>query len=1124
MFILHRAERTDTLVDVLAEVVADPLEDPFAPEVVAVPARGVERWLRQSLATRLGVPQGNVSGAGVAANIDFPSPVELTDRITAELRGFTTSDRPDGTADPWTGTALLWQVLAAIDRVAGDPQCAVLARHIGRRPDGGADPRRSGRRFATAARLATVFRGYAAQRPAMLVDWAAGFDGDGLGGELDPDLRWQPHLWRSIRTATGVPSPAEELDALCERLILTPEAVSLPARLAVFGPTRLAVEQLRILDAVGAHRDVHLLIPHPSDALWRSVDADIARLTGDGVAVGSMRRKDFRTSPVAHPLLAGLSRDVRELQARLSGLIDRDHHHATVEHATATSGGGVLHRLQDGLRRDDPQPVDTATAPDTTLGVHACHGPDRQVQVMRERLLRLFADDPTLEPRDVIIMCPDVETYAPLIRAAFGAPSAKHPGHAVRVRLADRDLRQTNAILDVVATVVRLATARVTATELLDLAGREPVRHRFGFTDDDLQTMTDWVAETNIRWALDDVQRRSHGLPGFPQNTVDTGLDRVLLGVSADETELAWLGLALPLDDVESTDIDLAGRFAEFVARLQHLVAVLRGVQPVADWAGHLEQVVGELTDTTRDDSWQRAQAFRSITALTEHAGPDLLSHADVVAMTDRMVAARPTRANFRTGELTVCTMVPMRSVPHRAVMLLGLDDDVYPRSTRLDGDDVTGRTPCVGERDPRSEDRQLLLDAVMSATEHLSIYYTGADPVSGLRRPPAVPVSELIDAVTPLLEPGTALTRRHPLHDFDADNFRADSPLAVSGESFSFDTAALAGARAVVRPPVRAARVQLGGLSAAPEGDVDLADLVAFVEHPVKAFFRQRAELTISERDDDIADDLDVDLDGLAKWQIGERILRARIAGAEPGTLRAAEFRRGTLPPFGFGLETMNAIDADVDRLMREVTPRLTEPVTSIDISLGLPGGRRLSGTVPSVFGGTIVTATYSRLGPVHRLAAWVRLLAVAASGRVSNPSAVAVGRGRYGSGTSTLTAPDDPLDILAGLVGLRDRGLRAPLPVATKATALYATRRRQGVDEHPALSTAGDEFSGRYGEHGDRYLRFAFPGGFDDLTSFPAADGPVLADVTAEHTEFGAVAGALWNRLLDDEKVRGS
>ena len=141
--------------------------------------------------------------------------------------------------------------------------------------------------------------------------------------------------------------------------------------------------------------------------------------------------------------------------------------------------------------------------------------------------------------------------------------------------------------------------------------------------------------------------------------------------------------------------------------------------------------------------------------------------------------------------------MVPMRSVPHRVICLLGLDDGAFPRAGVDDGDDVLARDPRVGERDPRSEDRQLLLDAVCAATEHLVVLYSGADPRTGARRPPAVPLGELLDAVAATAGPDAParVVVRHPLQPFDARNFTA-AALGVPGP-FSFDRVELDGCRA---------------------------------------------------------------------------------------------------------------------------------------------------------------------------------------------------------------------------------------------------------------------------------------------------------------------------------------
>ncbi len=127
---------------------------------------------------------------------------------------------------------------------------------------------------------------------------------------------------------------------------------------------------------------------------------------------------------------------------------------------------------------------------------------------------------------------------------------------------------------------------------------------------------------------------------------------------------------------------------------------------------------------------------------------PAELAPAEVRALLARRLEGRPTRANFRTGHLTVCTLQPMRSVPHRVVCLLGLDDGAFPRKAPRDGDDLMLERPHLGERDPRSEDRQLLLDALLAAGERLIVTFTGNDERTNAPRPAAVPVGELLDAV----------------------------------------------------------------------------------------------------------------------------------------------------------------------------------------------------------------------------------------------------------------------------------------------------------------------------------------------------------------------------------------
>lgn len=576
---------------------------------------------------------------------------------------------------------------------------------------------------------------------------------------------------------------------------------------------------------------------------------------------------------------------------------------------------------------------------DDSVQIHACHGPARQVDVLRDTLLHLFRDDPTLEPRDVLIMCPDVDTFAPLVRAAFGNegavgdPSA-HPAHGLRVRLADRGLRRTNPVLDVIAAMIEMAGDRVTASQMLDLAASEAVRTRFRFSDDDLERLAEWTRVSGARWGIDSVQRELFGLGDFRQNTFTAAMDRLLLGAAADETTGDWLGLALPVDDVDGNDIDLAGRYAELVDRVSVVLRGMRGEHPVRTWRASLIRAIDLLTEVGPADVRHRVDALRELSAALEHGDDISLQLADIRSMLRDRLAGRPTRSNFRTGELTVCTMVPMRSVPHRVVVLLGLDDDVFPRAGHLDGDDVLARGALIGERDIRSEDRQLLLDALMSAGEKLVLFHTGANPVSGAHEPPAIPLSEVIEVVaaTAGVENNRAVTR-HPLQPFDPSIFDGSAPAG-------FDSAALAGAVAASAPFVPRQPFLDGPLPARDSADVALAELVAFVQSPVTAFVRQRLKVGLSGRDDDVVDALAVELDALSAWDIGERMLSALLTGVELADFRAAEWRRGTLPPFAQGARLLEQIENDVVPIADAAAEIHVGPPESVDVVVDLDGG----------------------------------------------------------------------------------------------------------------------------------------------------------------------------------------
>jgi len=1090
---VHVAERTDVLVAGLGSLLAEAPADPFVPDVVAVPTRGVERWVAQRLSHHLGAADAD----GICANVLFPSPRRLVADVLAGALGVTGDD------DPWAQQQLTASVLSALDANL----TAGWMRHVRRYLDG--DEVHRGRRLRFAQRVARLFTTYDTQRPQLLTDWAAGRDTDGTGTDLPDDLRWQPRLWREVHAAIGQDAPAQRIDEAVAALTGTPDAVDLPHRLSVFGATHLPDAHLQVLGALAQHREVHLWLPQPSLALWRTLDARPQGTPRTRVAA-------------RHPLLTSMAGDATELAARVKA------HASSVEEIgtparPSTALGHLQQRIADD-RTDGP-----LHAPDRTVQVHATHGRSRQVEVLREVVVGLLADDPTLQPRDIIFMCPDVEAFAPLVEAAFGPTHAddEHPGRTLRVRIADRAPAQQNPVLAVVQAVLELADSRVGASAVVDLAGQAPVRRRFGFDDEELDRIRAWALESGARWGEDQDRRAKYQLR-VAQGTWATALDRLLLGVAMAEEDQRFVGAVLPVDDVGSTDVDLVGRLAEFVDRLTGTLHALDSARPAGEWFDALDRAVLLLTDTSPQDAWQQDQAARVLTAARDTANGTTLRLADVVALLEPALRGRPTRSGFRTGALTVCSLAPMRAVPHRVVALLGMDDGAFPRSTARDGDDVLARTPLVGERDARQEDRQLFLDAVTSATDHLVVVYSGADERTGAPRPPAVPVGELLDALDAVVS-GSARERvvHHPLQTVDERNF-VPGALGRPAEPFSFDVLDEAAAR-IGRGPHRAQPFLDEPLPGSTD-DVDLADLVATLEHPVRAFVRRRLGATLPGDEPQLDDRLPLELDALERWSIGDRLLAAALAGVDLDDAGRAERRRGHMPPGALGGATLDAVLAQVRPLLAAGERYLQAPAASFDVVVPLPGGRRLAGTVNGVRDGVLVRTVFSRLGAKHRLRAWVELLALAATFPERELRAVTVGRGQGSTCRVALTrAPTDPAAVLARLVDLYDEAMRAPLPLPLATSLAYAHPRSGGGEERDALESARKELgsaddaaNGRGGfEAADDYhlLAFGDPFTFDILTSPPSDADRRRAP--GEKTRFGALAMALWLDLLEHEEV---
>ena len=553
------------------------------------------------------------------------------------------------------------------------------------------------------------------------------------------------------------------------------------------------------------------------------------------------------------------------------------------------------------------------------------------------------------------------------------------------------------------------------------------------------------------------------------------------------------------------------------------MIDSLTGARPLQEWLDTLSDGITMLTRINEADAWQTSQMRREFAEVLEQASSrvdTILRLPDIGALLDGHLAGRPTRANFRTGTLTVCTMVPMRSVPHRMVCLVGLDDGVFPRLGVVDGDDVLARNPMTGERDIRSEDRQLLLDAVGAATEKLVITYTGANEHTGQPRPPAVPLDELLDTLD-MTTPDKIRKRivvEHPLQPFDIRNVERGA--LVPDVPFSFDPTVLRAAEVSSGARKERPKFISGPLPALPADDVILADLVGFFKDPVKGFFRA-LEFTLPRDVDGVQDAMPVDIDALEEWTVGDRMLNDILRGMSSDQARQAEWRRGTLPPGQLGWRKASEVREQADLLASEARGYWSAEGQAYDVDIDLGGGRKLTGTISPVYGDRLVSVTYSKLDGRHLLESWIPLLALIAHDPARDWSAVCIGRPKRGTTPRVegLGRDDDAVAVLRELVTIYDVGRREPLPLPIKTSYAWAEARHSHDDPIRAAGyrwKSSDRYPGE--DQSPAHVRaWGKNARLDDLMQ-PLRPGE---EYDGEDHRLGAYAARLWLPMLRAERT---
>jgi exodeoxyribonuclease V gamma subunit len=1044
---IYRSNRMEKLAEALGDVLSETPPDALAPECVLVPGRGVAQWLNMRLSERF----------GVWSNVLYLYPRNFVgfalDRVLGKPGKALTAIDPE---------RLLWSVFAAARPLLAEPPFDTLRHYVEADASGV-------RYFELCRRVAYTFDRYATYRPDMLQSWERRRAPDGSGelpqlalfsGSRDPQ-NWQPLLWRALHERLG-PVYAGALERRFLRSLQQSKRLSnLPARISCFGVTHLPPSYARILIALCPHIPVHMFQLRATEHAAAS-----GRTASRGRS--TFARAGGAGAPRGNPLVESLGALAADFDAVLEQELSAQNVGTRVFDLYAAPAGATrLARLQRHiLKNQGPFAAEAPTASgaaDESIRIHVCHSPMREVEVLHDQLMALLATPTGLEPRDVVVMLPDVESYAPLIEAVF----RRSPGDASAIpfSIADRSVQRAAPVVDALGRVFALAEHRFSTPEVLDLLSLDVVAGRFDITPRDVEQVTGWLTRSNVRWGRDAEHREAHGHPRSDKTSWHFGLQRLLLGYAMDNDPPVLVGDVLPAPEAEGLEAAALGKLCDFVEALFTTAAALATPNAPDAWPEVVGAALEALCVNDADTAWQHEAVRLALRTLAQNASEagytePIGGAAYRELLFSTIDAARPARG-LLMGGVTFCSMVPLCTLPFRVVCLVGLGDGELPRREQSSDFDLIAHGPegrRVGDRSRRSEDRYLFLEALTSARERLIITYTGQSIRDNAALPPSVLVSELCDylALTSPAAPGVNpladVIVQHPLQAFSPRYFDAADPRLYS---FADHYVAGAAATRVGAPP----EFFQGALSEPSHADaIGIADLVRFFQNPTAYLLNRRLELFLRERDLEVPDREPQELSPLDKYAAGHALLELTLQGLPVEESKRLILATGALPLGSPGELDFLEIETAARAIAEQVeSARLGPPAPASTVEQRLPSGRLLIGTLPEAFAEGLVEYQFARLRAKHLLAFWIRHLVTCWLRPERASKSCLIGRPPQGAGVMRheLRAVAEPGRLLDALVSRYDEGQASPLALFPATSLVFAQQHDKPQKSGPDLPT---------------------------------------------------------------------
>ncbi|WOH38281.1 exodeoxyribonuclease V subunit gamma [Thalassotalea fonticola] len=925
MINIYPANRMEDLLTLFDEVQKVSTLPVLAKEVVLVQNPGMQHWLNMQ--------QAQLSG--ISMNASFVLPAQF---LWQQLRILSGDEVPD--QSPYSREVLAWRIDALLqsDAVLNNDDCQQANQYwqSNNKPD-------TLKRFQLAVQTADLFEQYLIYRPKWIDTWAKGESVTSFESNASEQEQWQGYLWYLLNKQS--PYNPETLITTAKSNLPDYKHL-LPQRISIFGVNALAPMWVDFLNSLATVIEVHFYHLNPCYEYWGDIQTDKTKAKQAYLSQIEKWPEDALHNDSANPLLANLGQQGREFLSLLhSGenieipLYDELFGHSNLSDETdSLHKPSVLLQLQkDILTLTDKREIPIKVI-DDSITITSAHSALREVQGLHDYLLHLFNDDNNLTPKDVLVMCPQIEQYAPYIDSVFvrGWEDVGESVPPLPCSIADRVSKDSEPLVAAFSELLCLPDSRFGVNQILSYLRLLPLQMRFALSEHDIELISDWLDKANVHWGLD--AKHKGELLGTndasPQYTWQQGLERLLKGLAfGDSTSLFSDDMVLPW--VEGNNAIVLGKLLLLCEQLKQMSISLNSAKTAPQWQQSLESFIERLFLDEESDNGLLIikQAVSSFALYCKEADyTDAIELAVVREYLNHHFSQPDPGRQFMIGQITFCSMLPMRSIPFKVIAVLGLNDGEFPRQRQPLGFDLMSMTKVQpGDRSRRGDDRYLFLEALISARDNLYLSYQGKDIKNNNDRQPSIVLRELMDYLsvgygwtfkTDQQEKSCQI-RQLPLQVFSLDNFSHNN----SYKSFDQKWLDLAKVNESLTNTTHAEHVL-----AAPEEhtfEINLTQINKFLANPAQTFAEQRLKLYFNRNEQGLDDSEPFTFNHLDKYLFQQDVLVENIieqSSNKQSTLYQQALLSGNFPDNPIFEQQLSAWQLTMHSFAKTVTAKIQE------------------------------------------------------------------------------------------------------------------------------------------------------------------------------------------------------